>query len=459
MSDLKNTNILVVDDEEDITDLIKDILEDEGFSVRTAANGTEAQQAIQDSKPDLILLDIWMPDIDGISLMNEWKKTYQTLPFSVVMMSGHGTLEHAIEATKLGAFDFLEKPLTLAKLIAVVKRALKEQIIQPSIKQQSLNPQFTIEPVGKSPMMISLRTKAKQIAESGNRPVLLKGEIGAGKHLFSHYIHSLSDRNNNPIITVNLSQLNDENIEETLLGKENGSHFTQGILEQAHGGSIILENVAQLSLEAQNKLANIINDNEYFRVNGKNLLSKNVRFLTVSRDDLSILVDEKEFSEALFYKLNILPLDIPPLSSHPEDIPDLIAFYIHYFVEEEHLHYRHFPIAVQNRLRNHTWHGNIQELKTVVQQLLILGKSEEVTLNEVNELITKKSQNRAISEDLLPLDLPLREAREQFEKAYLLAQFKSCEGNIAKLAEKVGMERTNLYRKLKSLDIDPKKIS
>lgn len=459
MSDLKNTNILVVDDEEDITDLIKDILEDEGFTVRTASNGGEAQKAIQDSKPDLILLDIWMPDIDGISLMNEWKKAYQSLPFSVVMMSGHGTLEHAIEATKLGAFDFLEKPLTLAKLVAVVKRALKEQIIQPTLKPQALTPQLTIEPVGKSPMMSSLRMKAKQIAESGNRTVLLKGELGSGKHLFAHYIHSLSDRNQSPIIAVNLGQLNEDNIEETLLGKEEGSLITQGILEQANGGSIILENASQLSLEAQNKLANIINDNEYFRINGKNLLSKNIRFIAVSRDDLSILVDEKEFSEALYYKLNILPLDIPPLSSHPEDVPDLIAFYIHHFVEEEHLQYRHFPIAVQNRLRNHTWHGNVQELKSIVQQLLILGKSEEVTLNEVNDLLTKKNQTRVISEDLLPLDLPLREAREQFEKAYLLAQFKSCEGNIAKLADKVGMERTNLYRKLKSLDIDPKKIS
>ena len=459
MSDLKNTNILVVDDEEDITDLIKDILEDEGFTVRTASNGTSAQKAIQDSKPDLVLLDIWMPDIDGISLMNEWKKTYQSLPFSVVMMSGHGTLEHAIEATKLGAFDFLEKPLTLAKLVAVVKRALKEQIIQPTLKPQSLTPQFTIEPVGKSPLMSSLRTKAKQIAESGNRTVLLKGELGSGKHLFAHYIHSLSDRSQNPIIAVNLGQLNEENIEETLLGKEDGSLITQGILEQANGGSIILENIAQLSLEAQNKLANIINDNDYFRVNGKNLLPQDVRFIAISRDDLSVLVDEKEFSEVLYYKLNILPLDIPSLSSHPEDVPDLIAFYIHHFVEEEHLQYRHFPIAVQNRLRNHTWHGNVQELKSIVQQLLILGKSEEVTLNEVNELLTKKNQTRAISEDLLPLDLPLREAREQFEKAYLLAQFRACEGNIAKLADKVGMERTNLYRKLKSLDIDPKKFS
>lgn len=459
MSDLKNTNILVVDDESGITDLIKDILEDEGFSVRTASNGSEAQQAIQDSKPDLVLLDIWMPDIDGISLMNEWKKTYQSLPFSVVMMSGHGTLEHAIEATKLGAFDFLEKPLTLAKLVAVVKRALKEQIIQPTLKPQAPHPQFTIEPVGKSPLMSSLRTKAKQIAESGNRTVLLKGELGSGKHLFAHYIHSLSDRNQNSVIAVNVGQLNEDNIEETLLGKEEGALITQGIVEQANGGSIILENIAQLSLEAQNKLANIINDNEYFRVNGKNLLPKDVRFIAISRDDLSVLVDEKEFSEALYYKLNILPLDIPPLSAHPEDVPDLIAFYTHHFVEEEHLQYRHFPIAVQNRLRNHTWHGNVQELKSIVQQLLILGKSEEVTLNEVNELLAKKSQTRIISEDLLPLDLPLREAREQFEKAYLLAQFKSCEGNIAKLAEKVGMERTNLYRKLKSLDIDPKKIS
>lgn len=459
MSDFKNTNILVVDDEEDITDLIKDILEDEGFSVRTAANGTEAQTAIQDNKPDLVLLDIWMPDIDGISLMNEWKKNYQTLPFSVVMMSGHGTLEHAIEATKLGAFDFLEKPLTLAKLVAIVKRALKENIVQPSIKSAAQSPQVTIEPIGKSQMMASLRSKAKQIAESGNRTVLLKGETGSGKHLFAHYIHSLSDRNLNPIININLAQLNNDNIDEILLGKEHNGMITQGLLEQANGGSIILENVSQLSLEAQQKLADIISDHEYFRVNGKNLLSKDVRFIVVSRDDLSVLVDEKEFDEALFYKLNILPLDIPPLSAHLEDVPDLIAFYIHHFVEEEHLQYRHFPIAVQNRLRNHTWHGNVQELKSVVQQLLILGKNEEVSLNEVNELLTKKSQNRTISDDLLPLDLPLREAREQFEKAYLLAQFRSCEGNIAKLAEKVGMERTNLYRKLKSLDIDPKKIS
>ncbi|OYQ77766.1 transcriptional regulator [Wohlfahrtiimonas chitiniclastica] len=458
MSDLKDTQILVVDDEEDINDLIKDILEDEGFSVRTACNGQEARDAIDQSKPDLVLLDIWMPDIDGISLLNEWKQSYQTLPFSVVMMSGHGTLEHAIEATKLGAFDFLEKPLTLAKLVAVVKRALKEQTTQPSAKPQNFNPQPVFEPVGKSSIMTALRNQAKQIAESGNRTVLLEGDIGAGKHLFAHYIHSLSDRAQQPLITVNLGQLSEENIEETLLGKEMGSHITQGILEQASGGSVILDNVTQLSLEAQKKLADILSNTDYFRVNGKNLLPKNVRFIAISRDDLSVLVDEKEFNEALYYKLNVLPLEIPALSAHPEDVPDLIAFYIHHFVDEEHLQYRHFPIAVQNRLRNHTWHGNVQELKSVVQQLLVLGKNEEVSLDEVNQILTKKSQTHVIPEDLLPLDLPLREAREQFEKAYLLAQFKSCEGNIAKLAEKVGMERTNLYRKLKSLDIDPKKI-
>ncbi|MBS7818367.1 sigma-54-dependent Fis family transcriptional regulator [Wohlfahrtiimonas chitiniclastica] len=458
MSDLKDTQILVVDDEEDINDLIKDILEDEGFSVRTACNGQEARDAIDQSKPDLVLLDIWMPDIDGISLLNEWKQSYQTLPFSVVMMSGHGTLEHAIEATKLGAFDFLEKPLTLAKLVAVVKRALKEQTTQPSAKPQNFNPQPVFEPVGKSSIMMALRNQAKQIAESGNRTVLLEGDIGAGKHLFAHYIHSLSDRAQQPLITVNLGQLSEENIEETLLGKEMGSHVTQGILEQASGGSVILDNVTQLSLEAQKKLADILSNTDYFRVNGKNLLPKNVRFIAISRDDLSVLVDEKEFNEALYYKLNVLPLEIPALSAHPEDVPDLIAFYIHHFVDEEHLQYRHFPIAVQNRLRNHTWHGNVQELKSVVQQLLVLGKNEEVSLDEVNQILTKKSQTHVIPEDLLPLDLPLREAREQFEKAYLLAQFKSCEGNIAKLAEKVGMERTNLYRKLKSLDIDPKKI-
>lgn len=458
MSDLKDTQILVVDDEEDINDLIKDILEDEGFSVRTACNGQEARDAIDQSKPDLVLLDIWMPDIDGISLLNEWKQSYQTLPFSVVMMSGHGTLEHAIEATKLGAFDFLEKPLTLAKLVAVVKRALKDQTAQPSAKPQNFNPQPVFEPVGKSAIMTALRNQAKQIAESGNRTVLLEGDIGAGKHLFAHYIHSLSDRAQQPLITVNLGQLSEENIEETLLGKEMGSHITQGILEQASGGSVILDNVTQLSLDAQKKLADILSNTDYFRVNGKNLLPKNVRFIAISRDDLSVLVDEKEFNEALYYKLNVLPLEIPALSAHPEDVPDLIAFYIHHFVDEEHLQYRHFPIAVQNRLRNHTWHGNVQELKSVVQQLLVLGKNEEVSLDEVNQILTKKSQTHVIPEDLLPLDLPLREAREQFEKAYLLAQFKSCEGNIAKLAEKVGMERTNLYRKLKSLDIDPKKI-
>lgn len=459
MNDLNNANILVVDDEDDINELIKDILEDEGFTVRTASNGTEAKKEIQLEKPDLILLDIWMPDIDGISLMNEWKKTYQTLPFSVVMMSGHGTLEHAIEATKLGAFDFLEKPLTLAKLIAVVKRALKEQSTQTIAKPIAIKPQPVIEPVGKSALMNSLRTKAKQVAESGNRPVLLKGEIGSGKHLFAHYIHSLSDRHQQPAISINFGQLNDENIEETLLGKESSSGITQGIFEQANNGTVILENIAQLSLEAQNKLAAIISNTDYVRVNGKNRLPKNIRLMTISRDDLAVLVDEKEFSEALYYKLNILSLDIPSLSAHPEDVPDLIAYYVHHFVDEEHLQYRHFPIAVQNRLRNHSWHGNVQELKSIVQQLLVLGKNEEVSLNEVNELLTKKNQTRAISEELLPLDLPLREAREQFEKAYLLAQFKSCEGNIAKLADKVGMERTNLYRKLKSLDIDPKKIS
>ncbi len=458
--DIANAKILVIDDEEDICDLIKDILEDEGFTVDVAFNGTSAQEKIKSFQPNLVLLDIWMPDIDGISLLNEWHRAYTRLPFSVIMMSGHGTLEHAIEATKLGAFDFLEKPLTLAKLIAVVKRALKEceNARQTKPKSDYSAPTF-VEPVGKSRIFTHLKEQALQIAQAGNRTVLISGEVGVGKHLFANYIHSLSDRRDAPIISVNMGQLSVENIDAVFLGTENGNVITEGLIEQADGGTIVLQQISHLDLGAQEKLAAIINTHDYLRINGKTPLTQNVRFIALTQDDLPLLVSEKEFLEDLYFKINTLPLTIPPLRNHPEDVPDLLGYFVHFFVDEEKLNYRHFSIAAQNRLRNHNWLGNVQELKGIVQQLLILGKDEEITLDEINSILEKKSEpSQGTQIEHLPLDLPLREAREQFERAYLIAQFKACDGNIAKLADKVGMERTNLYRKLKSLDIDPKRI-
>ncbi len=454
-----SSQILVVDDEQDIGELVKDILEDEGFSVIVAMNGQEARVLKTEHHFDCILLDIWMPDTDGISLLKEWKESEKGLDCPVIMMSGHGTVEHAVEATRLGAYDFLEKPLTLGKLLMMIERALanNQQREHKNIKKKFT---ITIEPIGKSEKIQRIKSELQKISQNTKTPVLFIGEAGTGKSLYANYLHSISERKKRPFISLSAATLNEENFLPTFCGREKEGIVMSGLLEKAQGGTLCLQYVDTLAPNIQMMLMSLLEMKQYTRVNGHQSITPDIHWVFTTTKDLRTKVSLGEFKEDLFYQISILPIYIPSLREHIEDIPELLNFYVNFFMEEENLPYRHFSVAVQNRLRHYHWPGNIKELKNIVKRLLIMGEKEEIHLSEVEAIFTEHEENKEqLLWEAMPLELSLRDARELFEKAYLLAQFRDCEGNVAKLAEKVGMERTNLYRKLKILGIDPKKIT
>ena len=448
-------HILVVDDEPDIRDLLKEILEDEGFDVTVAENAASAQEARRNRRPDLILLDIWMPDMDGITLLKEWSEG-ELLPCPVIMMSGHGTVETAVEATRLGAYDFIEKPLSMNKLLLTVKRALEADRLVRENQGLRRRVHPINEPVGKSETVQQLRARILKIAQH-DTPVLIFGEPGTGKEICARYLHNHSPRRNGPFVDVGVGSIARENSALDLFGSEEGGRVHYGRLEQATSGTLFLDELADMDLEAQARLAGALESGSFLRVSGKEPVQVNVRVVAATHRDLEHEVGEGRFREDLYYQLNVVPIRLPPLRDHVEDVPELLNYYVDYFVDQEALPYRHFTTAAQNRLRNYIWPGNIRELKNLVQRLLILGSEEEIAVEEVETAISSTPSARSKEVSSIPLDLPLREAREQFERAYLLQQFKDCDGNVARLAERVGMERTNLYRKLRALGIDPKR--
>jgi DNA-binding NtrC family response regulator len=452
---MSTAHILVVDDEPDIRELIQEILQDEGFTVSIAQNGQEAREARRVRRPDLILLDIWMPDIDGVSLLKEWHENDQQ-PCPVIMISGHGTVETAVEATRLGAYDFLEKPLSLNKLLLTVNRALEADRLQRENQGLQRRVRPVTEPVGKSDTMQRLRNQILRVAPH-DTPVLISGEPGTGKEVFARYLHANSLRRNGPFVDVGVGSIARENSALELFGSEENDRVHYGRLEQASGGTLFLDELADMDQDTQAKLAGALENGSFLRLNGKESVAVNVRIVAASHRELDREVAEARFREDLFYQLNVVPIKLPPLREHVEDVPDLLNFYVDYFVDQENLGYRRFSVAAQNRLRNYSWPGNIRELKNLVQRLLILGSREEITQEEVEVALSSTPTSRQQELGAVPLNLPLREAREQFERAYLLQQFRECEGNVARLADRVGMERTNLYRKLRALGIDPKR--
>ena len=449
------SHILVVDDEPDIRDLVKEILEDEGFEVSTAQNGQEAREARRARRPDLILLDIWMPDIDGVSLLKEWSEG-DVLPCPVVMISGHGTVETAVEATRLGAYDFIEKPLSLNKLLVTVNRALEADKLRRENQGLRRRARPVNEPIGKSEAMQRLRTQVLRIAQH-DTSVLLFGEPGTGKEIFARFLHANSPRRSGPFIDVGVGSIARENSALELFGSEQDDKIHYGRLEQASGGTLFLDELADMDLETQAKLAGALENGSFLRIGGKEPVQVNVRIVAATHRDLEREIADGRFREDLYYQLNVVPIHLPPLRDHIEDVPDLLNYYVNYFVDQEGLHYRKFSLAAQNRLRNYSWPGNIRELKNLVQRLLILGSGEEISQDEVESAISNTPPVKSQEVGDIPLSLPLREARERFERTYLLQQFRECDGNVARLAERVGMERTNLYRKLRALGIDPKR--
>jgi DNA-binding NtrC family response regulator len=449
-------HILVVDDEPDIRSLVQDILEDEGYTVTTAENGESARKARRARRPDLILLDIWMDDVDGISLLREWSENDGPL-CPVIMMSGHGTVETAVEATRLGAYDFIEKPISLAKLLLTIERAFESARLQQEntdLRGQALP---VVEPVGKSATMEQLREQAHKVAQSSSW-VLISGEAGVGKGTFARYIHDQSPRRDGPFVEVAVGSITGENSASELFGQEEGESVRYGRLEQANGGTLSIGDIADMDLQTQARLLSVFQTHSFKRVGGSEDVEVDLRIIAITQSNLEDEVAAGRFRDDLFYHLNVVPVHIPALREHPDDVHELLNYYIDYLVSHERLSYRHFGVAAQNRLRSYEWPGNIRELRNLVQRLLILGSSEEIGLDEVEQAMSGARAGGTTGElSVMPYNLPLREAREQFEHDYLIHQLHEVGGSVGKLAKRVGMERTHLYRKLRALGIDHKK--
>jgi len=451
---MTSAHILVVDDEPDIRGLLKEILEDEGFEVSVAENAARARESRRQRRPDLILLDIWMPDTDGITLLKEWTDG-TTLDTPVIMMSGHGTVETAVEATRLGAYDFIEKPLSIAKILLTVQRALENASLVSENIGLKRRVQTTSDPIGSSPEMEKLRAAARRIADH-KTSVFLSGESGTGKEALARYIHAQGRRAGGRFVNVSVAGLARENPGAELFGIEDDGRVTFGSLELANGGTLFLKDIADMDSSTQARLLSALENQAFLRVGGRDPVTIDVRIVASTRRNLAELVADGQFREDLYYHLNVLPLNVPPLRERRGDIDELIEHFPQAFAAQEGLPRRAFPPPVRARLHDYDWPGNIRELKNFIQRLLILGGSGPVEVAEINAMLGLHAE--AGGEPLLPgFDLPLREAREQFEKAYLEYQLRHFNGSVSRVSERAGIERTHLYRKLRSLGIEPKR--
>jgi len=368
----------------------------------------------------------------------------------VVMMSGHGTVETAVEATRLGAFDFVEKPLSLTKLLRTVERAL-DAGRRKRLSERSQASGLAV-PVGKAKVTQALREQIQQSAPSSS-PVLLVGELGSGREAYARYLHSLSARSTKPFYLVVCASLSGDPA-TALFGSERDGKVEPGALDLAAGGTLYLSGLEDLDADAQRVLLGAIEQNAYTRVGGRERIPINVRWVSSAQEGFEQRATPEPFRRNLLAHLNVITLRVPPLREYAEDVPDLLRFYVDRLVDDQHLPLRRFSVAAQNRLRNYPWPGNVGELKNLVQRVLILGAGEEIRLEEIErELAVKMSNDEPlVKQDLLAL--PLREAREQFERAYLQQQLLLCNGKVGQLAKRVGMERTHLYRKLRALGVD-----
>ncbi len=449
---MATTRIMVVDDEPDIRSVIGEILSDEGYEVIEAENATQARQMRSQHHPHLILLDVWMPGDDGISLLREWSEA-GALNVPVVMISGHGSVEAAVEATQVGAVDFIEKPVSMAKLLATVQKALTmaEQLADDGTS--TATNANVIEPLGRSAAVMALRECLEKVTEH-EMPVMIAGEPGVGKYQIARWIHAHSKRAEGPFIAVNAEALVGEGDTGPVLDCQ---HPDRGVLGEARGGSLLIEDIAKLEPVLQGQLARWIEST----VAQKPSSTDSVRLMVASDESLRAKVRSGRFDEALYYQLGVLVVEVPPLRERRDDLPDLVRFYAEYFPERDGLPYRPFSVGAQNRLRQYDWPGNLRELRNLIQRLLMMGNEGEVSVAEVEQALKSAGpvEHRPLGGDVPDwFRLPLREAREAFERDYLMARLRAVDGSVGRLAEAIEMERTHLYRKLRQLGIDPKQV-
>jgi two-component system, NtrC family, nitrogen regulation response regulator NtrX len=448
---MSSPHILVVDDEADIRGLLKEILSEEGYEVDVAANAAQARASRARQVPDLVLLDIWMPDVDGITLLREWS-TAATDGCPVVMMSGHSTVETAVEATRLGAFDFVEKPLSLAKLLRTVERALDAGRRHRQSGKLLGSP--LAMPIGKSKLMQQLRAEVQQLA-TNPAPVLLVGEPGCGREAVARYLHERGPHGTAPFVALVASSLREADAEERLFGTPR----SPGLLAEAGNGTLFIHELEDLPPAAQRLLVGVFESGQFARAGGGEPMPFRARLVSSAQPGVEQRAGTDGVRRDLLAHLNVLIVRVPPLREYAEDVPELLRHQVDRLVDADGLTFRRFAVAAQNRLRNYPWPDNVRELRHLVHRMLIHGGPEEIRLEEIERELAVQTppDEPLVKQDLLAL--PLREAREQFERAYLQQQLLLCNGKVGQLAKRVGMERTHLYRKLRSLGVDFRNIS
>ena len=459
-----SADILIVDDEPDIRDLVGGILEDEGYQARTAANSDEALAAIQARRPNLLFLDIWLQGsrLDGLQILDSVKEAHPELP--VVMISGHGNVETAVAAIKRGAYDFIEKPFKADRLVLVAERALEASRLKREVRdlrQRSVGNELI---VGRSVAMNALRATVERVAASNAR-VLITGAPGSGKEMTARAIHAASARASGPFVTLNAATITPDAMETALFGVEGGTGRLRsvGVLEEAHGGLLYLDEVADMPRETQGKILRVLVDQNFQRVGGSTRVHVDVRIVSSTTRDLQVEIGAGRFREDLYHRLAVVPVRVPPLSERRDDIPELINFFMEQISGATGLPPRKVGEDAMAVLQVHDWPGNVRELRNNVERLLILAGGDPGTVIDADMLpaevgsLVPSTPNGAGGERLM--GMPLREAREIFEREYLIAQIARFGGNISRTAEFVGMERSALHRKLKSLGVgDPRGI-
>jgi two-component system nitrogen regulation response regulator NtrX len=452
--------VLVVDDEADIRELVSGVLEDEGYAVRSAADSSAALDAIDDRRPSLVLLDVWLQGskMDGLQLLEQIKKRDPTLP--ILMISGHGNLDTAVAAIREGAVDFIEKPFKADRLLHLVGRATETDRLrrENATLRQQVGPDDQLD--GTSVAINTVRATLKRVAPTGSR-VMINGPAGVGKEIAARMIHNWSPRAGAPFIVLSAAMMSPERVEEELFGSEQAGVSRPGLLEQAHGGTIFLDEIADMPLTTQAKILRVLTDQSYTRVGGQRPVKVDVRVLSATSRNLADEIAAGRFREDLYYRLNVVPVRIPPLRERREDIPELVNHFLARFAAEKRIQTPELSKEAMAALQAHDWPGNVRQLRNIIERTLILTPGDRVGCIEVDllppEIIDSQGSAGLGGASMAIMGSPLREARESFEREYLKIQIRRFSGNISRTASFIGMERSALHRKLKALGLGDKR--
>jgi two-component system, NtrC family, nitrogen regulation response regulator NtrX len=448
------SDILIVDDERDIRELVSDILEDEGYATRLVGNSDDCMAAINQEPPALLILDIWLKDsrMDGIDILKAVKRDNPDVP--VVIISGHGNIEIAVAAIRQGAYDFIEKPFNIDQLMVVVRRAMEASRLRRENSTLKRRDVSSADMVGTSAAFRTLVSHLDKVTKSNGR-VMLTGPAGSGKEIAARYIHSNSNRASAPFVTVNCAGVAPENMEEVLFGRESSERGVEpGLLEEAHGGVVYFDEVADMPIGTQSKILRVLVDQQFQRVGGSDRVRVDLRVISSTNKDLDVEIIEKRFREELYHRLNVVPIAVPSLEERREDIPMLTESFIAACNESQGLPLRTVSDEAIALMQTMIWPGNVRQLKNLIERVLILGDgSGPIEARELPaEEESSDEKGRVVLSGALAT-MPLREAREAFEREYLLTQINRFGGNISRTASFVGMERSALHRKLKSLGV------